>query len=75
MRFSARQVKIAINIDGSTSVGSDNFETEKEFAKSLTASFAESNLFANGGSAFRGCLSQRDKQHINNKLLRSARQN
>ena len=51
MHISARQVNIALVLDGSGSVGSDNFDIEQEFAKNLTAAFAESNLFANGGSA------------------------
>ena len=44
-------MNIALVLDGSGSVGSDDFEIEQEFAKNLTAAFAESNLFANGGSA------------------------
>ena len=52
MRISAQQVNIAHVLDGSSSSGgSTNFDIEKEFVKNVTASFAESNLFANGGTA------------------------
>ena len=44
-------MNIALVLDGSGSVGNTDFLTEKEFAKNVTTSFAERNLFANGGSA------------------------
>lgn len=45
------QVNVAVIIDGSGSVGSTDFDLEKDFAKNAVASFASRNLFANGGAA------------------------
>ena len=44
-------MNLAVVLDGSGSVGSANFLVEKEFAKNITAAFAERNLFSNGGTA------------------------
>lgn len=42
---------MAVVIDGSESIGVDNFEVAKEFAKDTVAAFADKNLFENGGTA------------------------
>ncbi|CAM9675201.1 unnamed protein product, partial [Ectocarpus fasciculatus] len=47
----ANTVNVAVIIDASTSVGTADWELSKEFAKNTVASFAEQNLFTNGGSA------------------------
>ncbi|CAM9666168.1 unnamed protein product [Ectocarpus sp. 4 AP-2014] len=44
-------VNVAVIIDASISVGIADWELSKEFAKNTVASFAEQNLFINGGSA------------------------
>lgn len=38
-------------VDGSRSVGTLEWEDEKEFAKNITRAFAERSLFENGGTA------------------------
>ncbi|CAN0284302.1 unnamed protein product, partial [Ectocarpus sp. 12 AP-2014] len=45
------QVNVAVIIDASGSVGTADWELSKEFAKNTVASFADQNLFTNGGSA------------------------
>ena len=45
------QVNVAVIIDASGSVSTADWELSKEFAKNTVSSFAEQNLFANGGSA------------------------
>ncbi|CAM9611714.1 unnamed protein product [Ectocarpus sp. 8 AP-2014] len=47
----ANTVNVAVIIDASGSVGTADWELSKEFAKNTVASFAEQNLFTNGGSA------------------------
>ncbi|CAB1100563.1 unnamed protein product [Ectocarpus sp. CCAP 1310/34] len=47
----ANTVNVAVIIDASGSVSTADWELSKEFAKNTVASFAEQNLFTNGGSA------------------------
>lgn len=44
-------MNIALVLDGSSSIDPTHFDIEKEFAKNVTAAFAEMSLFDNGGSA------------------------
>ena len=45
------QVNLAVVIDGSGSIGYEDFELAKEFAKDTVAAFADKNLFENNGTA------------------------
>ncbi|CAB1103156.1 unnamed protein product [Ectocarpus sp. CCAP 1310/34] len=50
-RMPMTQVNVAVIIDSSGSVSTADWELSMEFAKNTVASFAEQNLFTNGGSA------------------------
>lgn len=45
------QVNLALVLDGSGSIYSDDWELEKDFAKDVVAAFSGKNLFLNGGTA------------------------
>ncbi|CAM9935183.1 unnamed protein product [Scytosiphon promiscuus] len=47
----ANTVNVAIVLDGSGSISSDNFNLSQAFAKDTVAAFADENLFDNGGTA------------------------
>lgn len=47
----ARQVNLAIVVDGSYSISPNDWEKVKELATNTTAAFASRNLFENGGTA------------------------
>ncbi|CAM9476653.1 unnamed protein product [Ectocarpus sp. 12 AP-2014] len=49
--LTANTVNVAVIIDSSGSVSTAEWELSMEFAKNTVASFAEQNLFTNGGSA------------------------
>lgn len=47
----AWQVNLALVLDGSGSISSENWELEKDFAKDVVSAFTEKDLFENGGTA------------------------
>lgn len=52
MRVSSfSKVNIAIVVDGSASIGPDDWIEEQKFAKDAVAAFASLNVFENGGTA------------------------
>jgi len=51
VRPTCPQISLAIVVDGSSGSSPAEFDLQKSFAQSAVASFAERNLFENGGTA------------------------